>query len=54
MLEGNKKLVPISTYSWKSDKPMTKEDVNKRREEFWLTSPNYDVYIYFIYLFIII
>jgi hypothetical protein len=40
--EGNKKLVPISTYSWKSDKPMTKEDVNKRREEFWLTSPNYD------------
>ncbi|ORX59353.1 hypothetical protein BCR36DRAFT_343390 [Piromyces finnis] len=40
--EGNKKLVPISTYSWKSDKPMTKDDVNKRREEFWLTSPNYN------------
>eukprot|EP00833_Pecoramyces_ruminatium_P012165 jgi/Orpsp1_1/1186197/evm.model.d7180000048836.1 len=40
--EGNKKLVPVSTYAWKSDKPMTKEDVQKRREEFWLTSPNYD------------
>jgi len=40
--EGNKKLVPVSNYSWKSDKPMTKEDVIKRREEFWLTSPNYN------------
>jgi len=40
--EGDKKLVPVSTYSWESESPMTKEDVNKRREEFWITSPNYD------------
>jgi len=40
--EGNKKLVPVSTYEWKSDNPVTKEDIIKRREEFWLTSPNYD------------
>jgi len=40
--EGDKKLVPVSTYAWESEKPMTKEEVNKRREEFCITSPNYD------------
>lgn len=42
LANGNKKLVPFSSYKWKSDVPMTKEDVIKKREEFWLTSPSYD------------
>jgi len=42
-------LKSLKSISWKSDTPMTKDEVNKKREEFWDTAAEFGVQLCITY-----